>query len=200
MAIHLLGNDVIFGMPLPFARFTDLAREHLRRYPDTPTLEARGERLRANQLPETDVSAFVAAVCKWGGYAGIGVRILKRNRAPELRHALSQAIAHLETSPPDFERALTTLNQLHSLGTPSFASKHLRFLRPDVCPVFDAVLRDALPYPFDPEGYAQFASDCLSLSPMLQVRQVENPRGRPYGAWFAADVEAALFVQVNEWL
>jgi hypothetical protein len=154
--------------------------------------------IRNAQFPEKDVSAFVSAVCGWGGYAGIGGRILKRNTTSSLRDALSNAIVHLNATPPNFERALTTINQLHSLGTPSFASKHLRFLRPDICPVFDAVLRDALPYSFDPEGYALFALDCLSLSDNLQNGQIKNPRNRPNGAWFAADVEGALFVHVNE--
>jgi Holliday junction resolvase RusA-like endonuclease len=111
-----------------------------------------------------------------------------------------KALEHLAANPSRVGRALGEVNKLHILGTPSFASKHLRFLRPDVCPVFDSVLREALPYSFDADGYDRFATDCTQLSDILRARGIENPRERQHGQWFAADVEAALFAHVNVWL
>jgi hypothetical protein len=102
-------------------------------------------RLRQADFPERDLEPFITAACNWGGYAGIGRRILNRNSLPALRDGLREANELLDKQTPDVEGALTRLNRLHSLGSPSFASKHLRFLRPDICPVLDSVLRDALP-------------------------------------------------------
>ncbi len=76
----------------------------------------------------------------------------------------------------------------------SFASKHLRFLRPDICPVFDSYLHDALPYTLDASGYSDFANDCAWLAHQLGANQIPNPRQRAGGVWFAADVEGAIYM------
>lgn len=200
MAIHVSQNqDIVLGVLLPLNRFGVLAAEHKRRFANTTSVEVMAKRVREEGFRESDLEPFITAVCGWGGYAGIGARILRRNQSQKLSAALRDANALLESFPPDVEGALTRLNSLHSLGTPSFASKHLRFLRPDICPVLDSVLRDALPYSFDPEGYAEFADDCGSIGTMLQKQGLENPWERNAGTWFAADVEAALYVHFNGW-
>lgn len=66
-------------------------------------------------------------------------------------------------------------------------------MRPELCPVFDSLLQEALPYPFDPHGYAMFSRDCNTLSQALIQAKVSNPRERE---WLAADVEAALYAYV----
>jgi hypothetical protein len=148
---------------------------------------------------ESELEPFITAVCNWGGYAGIGRRILNRNSLTALRDGIREADGLLDKSTPDVEGALTRLNRLHSLGSPSFASKHLRFLRPNICPVLDSVLRDALPYSFDPEGYATFAEHCRSIGEILKQQRANNQWGRHDGAWYAADVEAALYIYFNGW-
>ncbi|MBV8452034.1 MAG: hypothetical protein JOZ29_07125 [Deltaproteobacteria bacterium] len=125
---------------------------------------------------------------------------MKRNSLPALREGLCKANELLDKPTPEVQGALAHLNRLHSLGSPSFASKHLRFLRPDICPVLDSVLRDALPYSFDPEGYTAFAEDCRSIGEILTRQRAKNPWDRFDGAWFAADIEAALYVHFNGWV
>lgn len=87
--------------------------------------------------------------------------------------------------------ALSHVDKLRQFDV-SFASKHLRFLRPDICPAFDSVLRQALPYRFDANGYSDFAQDSASLAHVLATNQIPNPY-RANGVWFVADVEAAIF-------
>lgn len=138
------------------------------------------------------------AVCEWGGYAGVGGRVLRHNTIPHIREAFSEALSRLRSSEPDCKTALSVMNRVHGLGTPSFASKHLRFLRPTVCPVYDAILKVALPYSFDAKGYGEFAFDCAKLAKALSEAGIDNPT--PKNDWYVADVEAALFAHVNEWV
>jgi hypothetical protein len=194
----------MLGLTISLDRFSLLVAEHLRRYPDTARIEEIGRGLVSSGLtsnaPPKAVEAFVSEVCGWGGYAGIAGRVLKNNESQAITTSLRDALDYLNEQPPKFSLALTCVNRLHSLGSPSFASKYLRFLRPDVCPVYDAVLRDALPYSFDPDGYGAFAQDCLAIAGLLRDAQVVNPVTRENGGWYAADVEGALFVHVNQWL
>jgi hypothetical protein len=200
MAIHAVGHSVILGVTLPIDNFADLASEHRRRFPQTVDVEFLGEQLRIAKFPAASIYEFVRAVCNWGGYAGIGGRIIKNNSLPAIRGALEDADQLLSATAPDLVGALRRMNSLHELGCPSFASKHLRFLRPDLCPVFDSVLRDALPYSFDPEGYGDFAADCREIARILEATGISNPWGRLKPAWFVADVESALFVHFNDWV
>ena len=146
-------------------------------------------------FPADDTAAFVKAVCKWGGYPGIGGRVLKDNAITTICSTLREALSSLAIG-PSTAKALTQMNVLRGLGTPSFASKHLRFLRPDICPVLDSILCDALPYSFDPDGYSDFCDDCASLTKALASSGIPNPN-RKAGIWFAADVEAALYQRVE---
>lgn len=200
MPLHFEPNNVVFGRSLPIAEFPALLAEHLRRFPNSVQLEQEAYALRSARFPINNIPRFVTAVCEWGGYPGIAGRVHRHNTPEQLKAALLGAIAYLDREVPDCGAALNVLNQLHSLGTPSFSSKHLRFLRPDICPVFDAILRDMLPYSFDAAGYNEFAVDCIELATHLRRIGLPNPRGRSDGAWFAADIEGALFAYANEWL
>jgi hypothetical protein len=197
MALTVRQDRVFFGIEVPLDDFARLGEAHRRSFPDTLQVEARGRHLIEQDFPEADTRAFVSAVCKWGKHPGISGRVLKHNNISAIRSALREALAHLENGGAGLASALGRVNTLKHLGTPSFASKHLRFLRPDLCPVFDSLLREALPYPFDPEGYAVFARDCSALAAALVQRAVRNPYAREAGQWFVADVEAALYAQVK---
>lgn len=200
MTVIRLDGRVMLGLTIPLDRFPDLINEHVRRYPDTVRVEDIGKDLVTNRLKPEAVKTFVVEVCGWGGYAGIGGRVLKNNALNVIVTSLQAALDYLAEPQPKFSLALACVNRLYGLGSPSFASKHLRFLRPDICPVYDAVLRDTLPYPFDPDGYDAFAQDCRTIAGYLRDARIRNPVLREGEAWYAADVEAALFVHVNEWL
>lgn len=137
------------------------------------------------------LDSFIQRVCLWGNYAGIAGRILKKNTPEDRISAFSVACHALGQD--NEAAALTALNGLRDLGTPSFASKHLRFLDPRRCGVLDSVLCEALEYCADPVGYSQFCRDLRHLGCLLSASGIPNPRRRPGDAWFAADVESAVF-------
>jgi hypothetical protein len=199
MTVFRINEGVMLGTTIPLDRFPTLIAEHVRRYPDTDRVERIGIGLAADGFTPKTVVEFVTEVCRWGGYAGIGGRVLRNNEPDVILRSLQEALGHLNEHPPRFSLALACVNRLYGLGSPSFASKHLRFLRPEICPVYDAVLRDALPYPFDPDGYEEFAQDCQTIARYLREAQI-NPAPREDDGWYAADVEAALFVHVNQWV
>ena len=200
MTLHFVTNSVVFGRSIRIADFRDLRAEHIQRFPKTLDFEGRADGIRANGFPLETIREFITDVCEWGNYPGIAARVLLHNTLDQLQMTLRLAAEYLSRETPECGAALNAMNQRHGLGSPSFASKHLRFIRPDLCPVFDAILRDALPYSFDAAGYNDFALDCSRLAAELQHARVQNPCGRPDNKWFAADVEAALFVRFNEWL
>jgi hypothetical protein len=194
MPLTIQQGRAYFGIELPLVQFEQLARAHLSAVPSTPTVEDRGRSFVEHRFPEADVRAFVRAICDWGGYTGISGRILNRNTPAAICSALKQAVQRLDAHVPDLAAALANVNAIKGLGTPSFASKHLRFMRPALCPVFDSLLQETLPYSFDTQGYAMFAQDCKILAEALTRAGVPNPRERP---WFVADVEAALYAYIK---
>lgn len=188
---------VRFGISIPLLEFASLASTHVRLNPGTAEIEVDGRRLVEADFHDQATAAFVHRVCKWGGYSGVGGRVLKLNSLGAISQALRQAYSALSADIPDVAEALSAVNCVKALGTPSFASKHLRFLEPRLCPVFDAYLREVLPYSFDPRGYAAIAADCLVLASELNVRGVQNPWPMRNDGWLSADVEAAIYVWVS---
>ncbi len=197
MTLLLSSDRAAFCTEIRFADFPGLLKAHLTSDPTTPNVELLGRNLVANNFARADIANFVKAVCSWGGYAGIGGRVLKSNNLQSISVALRNAACYLDCNPPAFAAALDEVNKIKCLGTPSFASKHLRFLRPDLCPVFDSILREALPYSFNSKGYAVFSQDCVKIAETLTAKKIENPQERPQGLWYAADVEAAIFAWVR---
>jgi hypothetical protein len=182
---------------VPLSAFPALCAKHAAKFSTTPTVELEAIRLRACNFDELAATKFVKAVCSWGGYAGVGGRVLNRNVPAAVAQALREADELLKASPPEIAKALERVNQLESLGTPSFASKHLRCLRPDLCPVFDSILQVALPYRFTPNGYQSFAFDCIQIATALNAQKVLGLPRRENRLWFAADVEAAIYIHVT---
>jgi len=193
MAFSILDGSAYFELTIPLDDFPQLLRVHMKENPTTPQIESFGEELVRADFPVEKLPAFVTDVCEWAGKQGYRTLpgILKGNTPEKIRDAFRKASSRLALGRLD--AALTEVTNLYNLDV-SFASKHLRFLRPDICPVFDSILRDALPYPFIPRGYSAFAKDCASLAKALMENQIANPRRREAGAWFVADVEAAIYI------
>jgi hypothetical protein len=187
-------ENVSFGptISIPADAFPDLLRSHLTENRTTPSVEALGRRLLESDFPEKETLQFVNDVCYWGGYSGIAGRIVKNNTSARIRDTLRAASSQLRAG--SVFRALSCVNELSGLGTPSFASKHLRFLRPDMCGVFDSVLRDELGIPFNPGGYHDFCGRCRSVAEALSAGGVPCPAARDKGAWLVADAEGALYM------
>jgi hypothetical protein len=186
----------VFGVSIPLECFSGLALVHLRNVPGTSAIEAQAAKLTADAFPEPAVAEFVKSVCRWGGYAGVWGRVLRDNDGRTLRCAFLDATRRLGGTSPDMVSALASVDSLKGLGL-SFASKHLRFLRPDLCPVFDSKLQAALRYPANRAGYTSFARDCRHLAHVLTERGAANPWPSREGQWFAADVEAVVFAFVQ---
>ncbi len=163
------------------------ARSHEGVLPPQPSEEALLEAL----------AEFIRGVCQWGKRPKTAERVLRGNPWPELQRRFERAIDALAGDAPNLQFALRQLVKIRYLGV-SFASKHLRLLRPDLCPVLDSLLSQKLGYPLKARGYRRFARDCRRVAQALERHRVKNPVPRPDGTWFAADVEMALYVYVTE--
>jgi hypothetical protein len=205
MSLTVVDQNAFFGVKVPLSSFPDLLETFLGKDPDTLEIEKLGASLIADDFPEPQTKEFVTSVSKWGGYAGVGGRVLKRNAITDICFAFRKAASILANTKSvvdaldrkSVEDALDQVNKLHGLGTPSFASKHLRFLRPDLCGVLDSFLYEKLPYSFDKAGYSEFCGDCSSLANQLAMQGISAPPGRSSG-WLVADVEMALYEFVVE--
>ena len=190
MPITIVNNSVFAGaQTIPFADFPLWHAHHLQRVAGTRQLEHDGAALLAAGFPFPQLETFIRAVCRWGGYAGIAGRILSRNTAQEITTRFSDTTPNFAGAQPAAS-ALVSLNHLSDLGTPSFASKHLRFMRPDICPVLDSLLSQSLGYPFTPAGYQQLSTDCCVIAQHLGAAGILLPEDK---RWGAADVEMSIF-------
>jgi hypothetical protein len=176
--------------------FTGLVDRHPQ-VENTLSLEIEAKQLLTSDFSRQQLSGFIRSVCAWGGYPGTAARVLEQNAWLDIQAQFDIAIAALILDPPDIQSALRAVVRVRHLGL-SFASKHLRLLRPDVCPVLDSTLSEKLDYPLDIRGYQRFSEDCQKVAVLLQRLRVRNPLGRDGGIWYPADVEMALFVYVKE--
>ncbi len=195
MNLNILNNRVYLGVSFDLSSFPEMIKAHGNNFQDTLDLEKQYKNLIKSPIDDFDsISNFIKDVSKWGNYAGVGGKVLKNNSKQKILDVFEEVRKLLKSKKPDLALALSRINTLYGLGTPSFASKHLRFMLPGKCPVYDSILTNALPYSFDPAGYAIFAKDCKSLSSELCSRKIENPI-RKSVIWYAADVEAAIFTE-----
>ena len=198
MPVQVKANSVVFGKAtIPLTKFTGLVEKHLCTVPETRDLEREGARLRAVDFSEPDLERFVRRVCKWGGYAGTAGRVINQNPSTKISEQFRGANSALEMNPPNVTGALREINRIKHLGRPSFASKHLRCLRPDVCPILDSIVSEKLNYAYNVRGYGQLSKDCLRVAEALQALGIPNPMHREQGSWYAADVEMSLFAHLK---
>jgi len=190
-------RTVLFAnVEVDFDAFESLAKLHLQKNPTTNTVETVARDLIDSQFTEAGCRNFIKEVCRWGGYSGIATRVLGNNSITDIRNAFRMATEQLTIENPDIIIALQIINGLRQLKQTSFASKHLRFLAPKICPVYDSILQHRLPYAANPLGYAAFAGDCIKVGEELTRRKIPNPWTDRNGTWFAADVESCLYTQL----
>jgi hypothetical protein len=198
MPVQVETSSVVSGKTaIPLTEFTGLVEKHLSTVAETRDLEREGARLRAVDFREPDLERFVRRVCKWGGYAGTADRVIDQNPSTRIREQFRSANSALEMNPPNVAGALHEINRIRHLGRPSFASKHLRLLRPDACPILDSIISEKLNYAYNSRGYGQLSKDCLRVAEALQALGIPNPMNRENHRWFAADVEMALFAHLK---
>lgn len=200
MPAQVTTNGVTIGnATVPFADFSKLVEAHLNICKKTPDLEIEGSRLKSADFAEQQLEPFIRHVCTWGGYPGIGGRIIKDNSMTDISKYFSSAMAKLESDVPDISGALLEINFICGLGKPPFASKHLRFLRPDICPILDKKVRYGLSYPFNEHGYQALSNDYAKIAAALQYNQVANPRHRDGDKWYISDIDMAIFAYLSNW-
>lgn len=138
---------------------------------------------------------FVTAVCHWGGGHGyhIAPNVLNPANNPMafLIDRFNASIALLAAA--NLGAALNSLTELRGLGI-SFASKHLRMLRPDLCGVFDGLVAGAgLDYALGPAGFADYSTDCATQANVLNAARIVTSNG---GHWNAGAVDMAVFAWI----
>lgn len=195
MNLNIFADRVYIGVSVELDSFPKMIESHGNNFQDTLTIEERYESLARSPIENFDsIANYIKDVSRWGNYAGVGGKVLKYNAEETIIEVFEKVRQILIEGNPNLELALSTINGLYGLGTPSFASKHLRFLRPEECPVYDRILTNVLPYSFNPVGYARFARDCKAISNELCSKKIKNPV-RESGLWYVGDVEAAIFSQ-----
>lgn len=191
-------DSAVFERRFKLADFPDLVRAHLKNVPNTAEWEQLGQTVLDSEFEFEGLKKFIRNVCYWGGFAGVGGRVIKNNSCEVIIEKFRVARGYMTQEKPDKANALQAINELKGLGTPSFASKHLRFLWPQFCPVLDSNTTK-LGYDFTPEGYAKFAEDCEAIAKALMDRKIENPIGERSDQWFVSEIDMALFAQLRGW-
>lgn len=192
--LFIFDNRAYFGVKIPLNDFQGLAQSHISENPKTLEIEEFAHNLIQQNFPEQMLRDFIKQVCVWGNFPGIYARIINQNDQLNISRIFNTAANILAGNNPDIVDAMTNINNIKQLGSISFASKHLRFLCPKLCPVYDSKLNQLLPYSYNVKGYVEFAKDCLTLAGQLEANNIENPFNRPDKKWYATDVEAAIFM------
>ncbi len=200
MPVSITADSVLFGSKSIRARqFTGLVEAHLARVPGTKDLEAETVRLHSGHFDSPALSHFIRGVYRWGGHPQYAPGVFEHNDKVELQARFRDAAAMLEGETCDVGAALAELNGIHGLGQPSYASRHLRFLCPRLCPVLDSKVKAVVGYEQSIDGYRRWAADSMTIARFLENHSIKNPMDRAQGAWFAGDVDMAVFAELNGW-
>lgn len=201
--LEVIGHAVWYGSNgIALDAFPELLRLHMERTRGTVDLESQARRVASAGFPPADLEVFIWGVCAWGGYPGIAGRVLARNARDDIVTAFRQAHRELAADRPRHESAtaaLSEINRIKGLGTPSFASKHLRFLGPTQCPILDRLIAPTCGYSFTVLGYARYAEDCATIAGALEAEGIHNPFPGSPDTWRVADVDAAVFASIRAW-
>jgi hypothetical protein len=132
---------------------------------------------------------FSEAVCMWGGGGRVWTRIEQLNQSKaDLQVRLDKWLAIADSSNNYFE-AIAPGYEIPGLGI-SFASKHLRWLKPDRYAVLDEVLEEGLGFAANPVGYRFF---------MHTLREFHSTNAELIKQNITvAELEAAIFLLVRQ--
>ena len=187
-------NKIAIGLDeLSNDDFVHYVHRHLGNVRYTKKVEHYGKELIESNFDPDELKRFILAVCDWGGGAryGLGDKVIAGNRSEGLQEIFAEVVGFLENQPPQLDLAVEEISKVNGLSI-SFGSKHLRFLRPDICSVLDSVVSDNLGYNLNIFGYESYSLDCSKLAKYLEDAEVENPMERN-GQWFAADIDMGVF-------
>ena len=166
---------------------------------DTVNLENFALDIRQHDFQDQgQVREFVQRVCGWGNYRGIGGRVLHNNALEQIADTLRRATAVLELQEPDIGNALQIVSGLNGLAC-SFASKHLRILFPNLCPVLDGIISKRMSYQSNINGYRTFGTDCTMIAGFLTNEAIPHPIAVRQGTWYPADVEGSIYAFLRGW-
>ncbi|WP_421736581.1 hypothetical protein [Caulobacter sp.] len=170
-----------------------LLEAHEAEFTKTKAVESQAREALEDGLTAQQAMDLIRAVCEWGKYAGIAGRVRARN-SPEtillrIREALSLVDAGL------VGEAVFRIAKLKGLG-PSFASKALRFLRPDKAVVLDSVISEGLGFARDLPGYNAFLMECVRIGELMNVPDQPNP-APSNRVWRPCDVEMAIYAKLR---
>lgn len=182
---------------IPIQGAPNLVRRHLRVYPGTIELELDGYNLIKSYFNSEKLIKFINDVCNWGRYSGISGRVLRNNTIEEIQVRFADALDILNADYSDVSLALKQIIKINGLSI-SFGSKHLRFIRPDICSILDSIISEELSYPLDTNGFKKYTSDCIEIGLILERERIINPMNRG-GRWFAGDVDMVVFAHINRW-
>lgn len=162
-----------------------LLERHATNYPGAAACEALGVEVVRSGFDPIHSAKFFREVILWGhGHRFLG-RFLDQNSPDNLAIALREADALLILERPG--KAVVRLQQLRFLGQ-SFASKVARFLHPTGAVILDDVIRSALGYQENQEGYDEFLQDCQTMQAVLSLS---------YPNLRVCDIEAAIFAKIQ---
>jgi hypothetical protein len=184
--------------------FVSHQQKHREHCPNTGTIEDVGRNIVA-EITRGVPQDFIQSVCTWGGYPGIAGRVRNRNTPEHIQEQFAKALDALGPHPmaSNYVPALVAVNAIRELGTPSFASKHLRMLRPDACGVLDKLVSESTKYSNDASGFAEYSGICVQIAATLNKIASTEPtllnRLRPKGEWLAGDVDAVVFAEIRNW-
>ena len=135
--------------------FPDYVGRHLKNAPETRDLEREGCHLWDCKYEALALREFIRNVCYWRGYIAIAGRITQGNPREHVIEQFRKSVAILSSRKPNVEDALEALVRIQDLGV-AFASKHLRVLCPQLCPVLDSILEKETGYARNRRGYKRF--------------------------------------------
>lgn len=199
MTLTITETEIHFGeFRLKKTDFPHWLERHRIRVPNTLLLEQTGKILRDTRFEDPEhLEQFIRDVCKWGGYAGIGGKIIRNNTPDNLKESFLSACEEMDKETPDLYRAQECLGRLKGLRRTSFNSKHLRLLRPDLFPVLDAILAKHLGYTLNWKGCESFAKDCRQAADALTNAGIVPPEHLGTDHWRPADIESAIFAHIR---
>jgi hypothetical protein len=213
MGLSSDGSGATLGSQrIDFVDFPILVRAHLDQCWSTVSCEAMGARLYSNLLEKSsshdEVWDFIVAVCTWGGRTGNRVRgLVSRGYVAERTlnrfEASALSLSRIDSSTPIHQlragltKAAQAVDDISGLAT-SYATKMVRFLRPDVAAVLDNVISGVGGYPLDNYQYGIYSADCLAVAADLSAAGIVNPRSEN-STWRVGDVDQALFARCQGW-